>query len=142
MKIIYTFTSFLFLIFAAAGASAQVKEQDSPDKITIVNVATSAPVRDGVDNEFTVEIQYTLETADEAMVAIGFNSDKPNGYRMMAQKRIKRGTNSITLKADVKPKDWKERGDFIVYANISPYPLPAVRFTPLVSTKRVIDFEP
>lgn len=142
MKIIYTLTSFLFLIFAVSNVSAQINDQNSPERITIVNVTTSVPVRDGVDNEFTVEIEYTLESADEAMIAIGFNSDNPNRYRMMAQKRIRKGTNRITLKADVKPKDWKERGDFMLYANISPYPLPAARFTPLASTKRVIDFEP
>lgn len=98
-------------------------------------------MRDGVDNEFTVEIEYTLESADEATVGIGFNSEKPGVYRMTAQKKIKKGTNLITLKADVKPKDWKERGDFVLYVNIAPYPMSQTRFRPLAATKKVVDFE-
>jgi len=113
------------------------------DFIKILDISASAPVIDGVKNEFTVQIQYTLDTADEAMAAIGFNSDDPGSYRMTGKKKITRGTNTVTLKARVVPKDWKERGDFIVYVNISPYPAPTTSpFKPLANVDKVIEFEP
>jgi hypothetical protein len=59
---------------------------------------------------------------------------------MMTRKKVKRGTNLITLKAKVIPKDWKENGDFSVMANLSPYPLPQARYTPMAGTTMVIDF--
>jgi hypothetical protein len=89
-----------------------------------------------------VQIEYTLQSGDEAAVSIGFNLDDPGRYRMTGKKRIVRGTGVLTLKASVTPKDWKERGDFILYANISPYPATASRYRPLATTDRVIEFGP
>ena len=143
MKFIYISTVFLFLFFIvpSTNVAAQNSERNDFDRIRIINVTAAAPVTDGVENEFTVELEYTLDSADEAMVGIGFNSEKPAVYKMTTNKKIKRGTNLIALKAVVKPKDWKERGDFIIYANLAPYPIPQARFTPLATTKTVIDFE-
>ncbi len=95
---------------------------------------------DGAENEFTVEIKYTLESMDEGSLAIGFNVTDSGGFRMMTRKKVKRGTNFITLKAKVIPKDWKENGDFSVMANLSPHPLPKARYSPMAGTTMVIDF--
>jgi hypothetical protein len=114
-------------------------KQENKDKIRIVNVTTSAPIVDGVENEFTVEIEYTLESADASTLMLGFNSDKQNRYRMTTNKKVKKGTNFVTLKAKVVPKDWKEYGDFVVLANLSPYPTNG-RWIPLASTNHVIEF--
>jgi len=139
---------FLFLLlFAGLSATtanaqqdAQQTKRENPDKIRIVNVTAAAPVVDGVENEFTVEIEYTLESMDEGSVAIGFNVDNSARFKMMTRKKVKKGTNLMTLKAKVTPKDWKENGDFSVMANLSPYPVPQNRYTPMAGTTTVIDF--
>ncbi len=142
----YIFIFFLFAVvvsLSATTANAQnsgQSKQENPDKIRIVNVTAASPVIDGAENEFTIEIEYTLESIDEGSVAIGFNVIDSGGFRMMTRKKVKRGTNSIKLKAKVIPKDWKENGDFSVMANLSPYPLPQARYTPMAGTTMVIDF--
>jgi hypothetical protein len=135
---------FISLIIVAGLSSAfgQETESKKADSVRILAVSVSGPVRDGVQDEFTVEIEYSLDSADAAMASIGFNSDDPSRFRMTGKKKILRGTNVLTLKALVVPKDWKERGDFIVYVNLTPYPVPRGRYTPLASTERVIDFGP
>ena len=121
-------------------STAQDSNQAVIDKIRIVNVTARAPVVDGVENEFTVEVEYTLESADAATLMLGFNSDQQSRYRMTTRKKVKRGTNFITLKARIVPKDWKEYGDFTVLANLSPNPVPRERWKPFASTTTVIDF--
>ena len=142
----YIFIFFLFAAIASLSASianaqsSGESKQESPDKIRIINVSAASPVVDGAENEFTVEIEYTLESMDEGSVAIGFNITDSRGFRMMTRKKVKRGTNLITLKAKVAPKDWKENGDFSVMANLSPYPMPKTRYSPMAGTEMVIDF--
>ncbi len=133
----------MIVSLSAATANAQnsvQSEQKKPDKIRIVNVAAASPVVDGAANEFTVEIEYTLESMDEGSLAIGFNFADLKAFRMTTRKKVKRGTNFITLKAKVIPKDWKENGDFSVMANLSQYPVPQVRYYPMAGTTMVIDF--
>lgn len=139
---------FLFLLtFAGLSVTTAHAQQDAEqtkrenlDKIRIVNVTAAAPVIDGVENEFTVEIEYTLESLEEGSVAIGFNVDSSVRFKMMTRKKVKKGVNSMILKAKATPKDWKENGDFSVMANLSPYPVPHIRYTPMAGTTTVIDF--
>ncbi len=140
------FIFFLFVLFAglsvttANAQTARESRRENPDKIRILIVTAANPVVDGVENEFTVEIEYTLESMDEGSVAIGFNVNNSAGFRMMTRKKVKKGTNLMTLKARVTPKDWKENGDFSVMVNLSPYPVPQNRYTPMAGTTMVIDF--
>ncbi len=142
----YTFIFFLFAVIVSLSATtvnaqnSDQSKQENTDEIRIVNVTAASPVIDGAENEFTVEIKYTLESMDEGSLAIGFNVTDSGGFRMMTRKKVKRGTNFITLKAKVIPKDWKENGDFSVMANLSPHPLPQARYTPMAGTTMVIDF--
>jgi hypothetical protein len=85
--------------------NAELSRQEKPDKIRIVNVTAASSVVDGAENEFTVEIEYTLESMDAGSVAIGFNVNNSASFRMMTRKKVKRGTNFIMLKAKVTPKD-------------------------------------
>jgi hypothetical protein len=142
MKRRIPFLSLICLVLGISSVFAQDAKEKRTDTVQILSVSAESPVRDGVQNEFTVQIQYFLDTADEALLAIGFNSDDPGRYHMTGSKRVIRGTNVITLKGRVIPKDWKERGDFIVYVNLSPYPIPKSRWRPLATTQRVIEFEP
>jgi hypothetical protein len=128
------------LLSVSAAQDASRAKQEWRDKIRIVNVTASAPVVDGVENEFTVELEYTLESADAATLMLGFNSEVQHRYRMTTNKRVKKGTNFVTLKAKVVPKNWKEYGDFLILANLSPHPTPRNGWQPLAGTTEVIEF--
>lgn len=142
----YIFIFLLLAVIASVSATtvnaqnSSQSEQENPDKIRIVSVTADSPIIDGAANEFTVEIEYTLELMNEGSLAIGFNVTDSGVFKMMTRKKVKRGTNTITLKAKVAPKDWKENGDFSVLANLSPHPLPQTRYSPMAGTTMVIDF--
>jgi len=142
-RVFYIFAfAFLFqvLLTGSTAQDANRAKQESKDKIRIVNVTASAPVLDGVENEFTIEIEYTVESGEAATVMIGFNSEKSSIYRMTTSKKIKKGTNFITLKSKVVPKDWKEYGDFVVIANMFSYPETQGKMIPKASSRQVIEF--
>ena len=142
-RVFYIFAfAFLFqvLLTGSTAQDANRAKQESKDKIRIVNVTASAPVVDGVENEFTIEIEYTVESGEAATVMIGFNSEKSSIYRMTTSKKIKKGTNFITLKPKAVPKDWKEYGDFVVIANMFSYPETRGKMIPTASSKQVIEF--
>ncbi|MDQ4121631.1 MAG: hypothetical protein M3209_09310 [Acidobacteriota bacterium] len=129
----------LLIVSAAQDAEKRAKGETG-DRIRIVNVTSSAPVQDGVENEFTVEIEYTVESGDAATIMIGFNTEKSTIYRMTTSKKVNKGTSIITLKSKVVPKDWKEYGDFVVIANMFPYPETRGRMIPTASSRHVIEF--
>ncbi len=137
---------FLIFIIGSFGLSivvAQSKNEDPRrDRIKIVNVTSVKPVKDGVSNEFTVDIEYFIDSVDEATISIGFNTDDPGRFRMTAQKKVSSGAKVITLKARITPKEWKEWGDFMINAIIAPYPTTGGGFRPLATATRVIEFEP
>jgi hypothetical protein len=128
------------LVITANAQDAKLSKQEKPDKIRIVNFTSAAPVIDGTKNEFTVEIEYTLEPMDAGSVAIGFNITNSRSFRMTTRKKVKKGTNFITLKAKITPKDWNKNGDFTILANLSPDPLPRTRYTPMAATETIINF--
>lgn len=142
-RVFYIFAfAFLFqvLLTGSTAQDANSAKQESKDKIRIANVTASAPVVDGVENEFTIEIEYTVESGEAATVMIGFNSEKHSIYRMTTSKKIKKGTNFITLKSKAVPKDWKEYGDFVVIANMFSYPETRGKMIPTASSRQVIEF--
>ena len=114
------------LFLAAAGDLPKVTCDDSntPDKVAILVVQPAGPVPRGVETEFTFDIQYTLETIEEGVLTIGFNTgshgSRPNAFEEVESRVIKRGTDRITIKAKVIPVDWGERGQFAVSVNIGP----------------------
>lgn len=128
------------LLIVSAAQDAKAQKQENKDKIRIVGVTASAPVQDGVENEFTVEIEYTVESDNAATVMLGFNSVKPNTFLMTTSKKVNRGTNFVTLKSKVVPKNWKDYGDFVVVANMFPYPEQSGKLIPKASTRHVIEF--
>ena len=65
----------------------------------------SGPVTRGVETEITAEIEYTLETADESAVNVGFNSEEPNKFKMREHIDIHRGTDRLQVKLTIIPVD-------------------------------------
>jgi hypothetical protein len=132
----------LVAVFAFTGlALGQQPDTKSADSLKILSVQSHSPIKDGIAAEFIIEVAYVLETKDEAMINFGFNTDEPGTFRMVGQKKIAKGAETITLKAKVTPKDWKERGDFMVMINLMPYPMNATRYRPTVIDQKVIEFQ-
>ena len=41
--------------------------------------------------EFTLDIEYTLDSLDDGVLSVGFNTDRPNAYRIVETRAIGRG---------------------------------------------------
>jgi hypothetical protein len=86
------------LFLAAAADEPKVTSDDSrtKDKVAIVVIQPAGPVPRGVETEFTFDIQYTLETIEEGVLTIGFNTgshgSRPNAFEEVESRVIKRGT--------------------------------------------------
>ena len=79
------------------------------DLIRIVSIEPSGPVTRGVETSIAVEIEYTLETADESSANIGFNSQNLNSFTMREHIEIHRGTDRLKVKFTIIPLDWGRR---------------------------------
>ena len=106
-----------FAALAALGPSPAAAQQDA---VTVVSVAPSEPVTRGVEVEFTFDVDVIVGSRNEAVVQLGFNSERPNSWKMVAQEVVRRGGQRVTLKAVVIPVDWRERGKFSALINIGP----------------------
>lgn len=113
------------------------------DVVTVVSVTPSDPVSRGVEVEFTFEIDVIVASANDAVVELGFNSDRPNGWKIVAQQTVQRGGQRVVLKGVVIPVDWRERGRFSALINIAP-PIAqrAGSYTPTASVSYPIEVVP
>lgn len=112
-------------------------QASSPDRVKITSVSAAQPVVRGVENEITVEVAYDLESSDEGELNLGFNSERPNAFRMYDSHIVQKGVGTATLKAKVIPVDWGERGRFIVMVNLSKHPH-EMRWRPLAGDRQEI----
>lgn len=114
------------LVFAAASVVLAVTSDQSAskDKVDILIIQPAGPVPRGVETEFTFDIQYTLESIEDGVLTIGFNTGShgatATSFEEVESRKIKRGTDRITVKAKVIPVDWGDRGQFSVVVNIGP----------------------
>ncbi len=94
------------------------------DKVAILIIQPGGPVTRGVETDFTFDIQYTLESIDEGVLTIGFNTGshgaKPNAFEEVESRVIERRTDRISVKAKVIPVDWGDRARFRVSVSIGP----------------------
>jgi hypothetical protein len=113
-------TGIILLLAFVSITKAQTAK--NPDKIKITNLYAAEAVTRGVENEITVEVAYTFESADEAEINLGFNTNQPNGFKMVDSRIVRRGSGAVTFKVKVIPVDWGERGRFSAMVNISKHP--------------------
>jgi hypothetical protein len=122
----------LLLCFSFTGRTAT-----SPDTIKIISVTPAQSVIRGVENEFTVEVEYNLVSEEEGEINLGFNSEKPQAFKMVDSYIVKKGSGTATLKAKVIPVDWGQRGKFMALVNLSKYPHD-FRWNPITRDKQDI----
>jgi hypothetical protein len=108
-----------------------------PDKIKITFVSSPEQITRGVETEITVGFEYTLESADEGEINLGFNTDKPKAATMVESLIVRRGNGTGELKAKVVPVDWGQRARFTALVILSKHPH-ETRWKPLVSDRKVI----
>ena len=128
----------MFAALAVAACLGAANGAAAGDSVKVVSITAAEPVVRGVENEFTVEVEYKLESADEGEINLGFNLDRPKGFKMVESHVVQRGAGTATLKARVIPVDWRERGRFQMLVNLSKYPH-AGRWSPLASERREIE---
>ena len=106
--------------------SCKKKESDPKpwDAITIVSVSPSTGLVDGQSTVFTVEVKYTLNTADQGAIEVGFNKNDPSYYSMdiSSEFAVTKGSGTHTFTTTAIPKNWGGSDNFKVYVNIAQTP--------------------
>ena len=119
-------TALVFLCaFGTGAAFAHDEADDRPrvvtgDKIRIIALQPSGPVRPGVETKFTIEIEAELHSAKEGIARVWFNLKSPTGYRSVERRDLHEGRQRVTLAVTVTPMDWADRGPFTVVVNMGP----------------------
>ena len=120
-------TGLVFLCALCSGAAFVHDEEDAyrprastGDKIRIISLQPSGPVKAGVETKFTIEIEAELHSAKEGIARIWFNLKSPTGYRNVERRDLHEGPQRVTLVTTVTPVDWGARGQFTMVVNIGP----------------------
>ena len=106
------------IVFVPPVAALQQRPPEKKDQIRILSIQPSAPVARGAEMEVAAEIEYTLDSADESAVNIGFNIQDPKSFTMREQIGIRRGTDRLKVKVTMIPVEWGSQGRFTMLANI------------------------
>jgi hypothetical protein len=119
MKTLLYLAAILVLVPSSLG---ERRGPASTDTIKIVKLTSAQPVHRGVENEFTIKVEYTLESEDDGVIMLGFNTQEPKGSRMVQSEIVHKGSGTTRFKAKVIPVDWQELGQFAAFVNLSKYP--------------------
>jgi hypothetical protein len=117
----------------SANGYEKIAVNTARDSIRIISVTPDRNLIDGVQQTFTVRVEYFLATMDQGIIYIGFNNNKPGWYSLTGDKLIvNRGSGTHTFTVKRVTKNWYSSADFGVYVNLSPYPHES-RWSPLAS---------
>jgi hypothetical protein len=121
--------AFVFLYALGASAvSAHDEADDRPhgstrDKIRIIALQPSGPVKPGVETTFNIQIEADLGSAKEGLARVAFNLDSPTSYRIVSRRDLHEGKQKVSFAVKVVPVDWAaKRGQFEVMVNMGPKP--------------------
>jgi len=99
---------------------AAITGAPSKDEIAIQIIEPPGPALRGVETEFTLDIQYTLDSVEEGMLSVAFNTAGPITDRIVEMRPIHRGSGRILVKTKAVPVDWGERGPFHAAVSLGP----------------------
>lgn len=144
-----------FILFFASGICVHAEEGE--DWVEIVSVVPNhyENYKDAVT--FTATVNYSLQSCEQGIVYLGFNTDEPNYYTVdendpESGKVVEKGSGTVTLTKTVVPANWSSGlsvmqqflngssypvQDFKIYANITEYPHD-IPFTPLAIYESVL----
>ena len=120
------FSTIIFSLLVLVTISCRKKDNDPKpsDAITIVSVTPSTGLVDGQSTSFTVEVKYTLNTAEEGAIEVGFNTYDPSYYSMdiSSEFAVTKGSGTHTFTTTAVPKNWGGSNHFKAYVNIAKTP--------------------
>ena len=137
MKVAVAFAVAVGLMVSGAHAEDVAKG----DRVKIAFLDPSGPVTRGVETEFTIEVDATLDSLDEGIVRVGFNRTSPEGFEIMETQPVGHGAQHITFKVKVVPVDWGEKRKFAVVAYLGTESSEA-DWKPVATDRRVIGTHP
>ena len=114
----------LMLIFSMAvvgcdDGSSNGNVIEGIDSIVIKTVVPSTNLIDGVQQQFTVNFDWSLSTQLNGIITIVFNNElNINHYQQYGTIYVKQGSGSYTFSVAVTPKNWFSEGDFKVYVTL------------------------
>ena len=136
----HRFVATVLAVLTALVSPAHSAQPQPKDTLTLVSIVPSGAVRADSEVEFTVEVDVTLETSDEAWLHLGFNVEEPNRYRMVSQYLLYRGMERVVIKGKAVPRNYGRTGEFAVMLNIGPRKEGS--YSPTGSVRRVIPVVP
>lgn len=127
------------------------------DWVEIVSVTPNSYDNYNDSVTFTATVNYSLQSAEQGIVYLGFNTSQPNYYEIdeepgAAGQVVSRGTGTVILSKEVTPMNWDTAisrmqqymqgisypvTDFKIYANLSEYPHD-IPWTPLAIYEAVL----
>jgi hypothetical protein len=133
----------LFLMIFVGYASGST----NADFIRIISVFPNSNLTEGIEQQFTVTVEYVLSSREQAVLYIGFNYLQQKWYHLVyaTPSRANRGLvvgkgrGIHTFNVTAKPKNWHSSPNFGVYANLSPYPH-GENWYPLVIDEKELSF--
>lgn len=149
---------YALFVMAAAFAFFSVSVcAEEGDWVEIVSVTPNSYDNYTDSVTFTATINYSLQSAEQGIVYLGFNTSQPNYYEIEeepgpAGQVVTRGEGTVILSKEVTPANWDTAisrmqqymqgisypvTDFKIYANISEYPHD-IPWTPLAIYEAVL----
>jgi hypothetical protein len=131
----------LFVSACCAWGLVWVAQAQERDEVRIESVNPPGPVTRGVEIEFTIEVVADLESEDEGITMVGFNTESPAVFKMLDSHLVKHGKNRFSFKLRVVPADWGEHAKFAVQVNIGGKP-EGSNWRPTATSKQSIEVQP
>lgn len=104
------------------GKAASVPKENAKGDIKIISVIPDKNLKPNSEVKFKVKVKYSFEGSEQAILYLGFNTKKVNGYRIVDEKIVKEKSGEYTFEVSTNVKDWGEQGEFKAFVNISEYP--------------------
>ncbi|MBC7486392.1 MAG: hypothetical protein H7282_06550 [Cytophagaceae bacterium] len=123
-KLLFSIIIFSLLVLVTISCKKKENDPSPQDSITIVSVSPSTGLVDAQPTSFDVEVKYTLNTAEQGEIEVGFNSSDPSYYTMntSAAFPVLKGSGTHTFTVTSTPKQWGGSQHFQVYVNIAKTP--------------------
>lgn len=131
----------VFLSVCCVSGMLWAAEGHARDEVKIESVSPPGPVTRGVETEFTIDIVADLESDDEGMTMVGFNTESPAVFKMVESHSVKHGKNRFSFKVRAVPADWGERAKFAVSVNLGGKP-EGTNWRPTATSRQSIEVEP
>jgi hypothetical protein len=131
----------LGLISLCLAPVGSARAQPAADKVTILSVEPSGPLPADVRATFIVVVEATLVSRAKAVVALGFNQEKPFSQEMNEERQVVAGTQTVRITAEATPRDWGRLSGFGAHVILRPDVTTGV-FQPLAFEVRHIPVQP